>query len=179
MNICTIVNGSKIVTLKIGYNRNKKPEFKTFRTATERDVRTFQVGSRQWFVSNDGSARQVTINSRLKEWKKRSAIRDYTMQISVKYGMYEFDQWRNCGCGDDDFSRFLIELEPCENCSDGCIAIQLCEGCSDDVDQMLCARCYKEHNSIHFNETGDAHRCKCDNCENSREFDPSETIQPD
>ena len=49
---------------------------------------------------------------------------------------------------------------PCEKCSDGCRAIYDCDGCG----AILCDRCWKEHNSVHFTDVNDDHQCCCDDC---------------
>ena len=103
---------SELVTLANGYDRRKKPEMLTFRRATEEDVRHFRLGDRIWFQAINGKARQLSIISQLRTWQKPSKSRHFTMEISVRYGGLhgEFDKFRNCGCGDDDFSRFLIPV---------------------------------------------------------------------
>ena len=97
------------ITLPNGYDRHKNREMLTFRRVTMSDVDSIYQGQRIWFDANDHTAKQVTITS-IKRWQKPSKTRNYTIQFGVKYGMYEFDHWRNCGCGDDDISRFLIPV---------------------------------------------------------------------
>lgn len=109
MSELVMLHSSHLVTLPNGYG--KKLELLTFRRATEEDVKQFRKGQRVWAETNNRTAKQVTINSQLRTWKNPSPTRRYTMEISIKFGLWEHDVWRNCRCGDDDFSRFLIPVE--------------------------------------------------------------------
>src|SRR5579872_6064778 len=96
----------QIIELVDGYDRNKNKRKLKFRRATEEDIGTIiHPGARVWAVANNGTAKQVTIASEIKRWKKPSKTRDYTIEFSIKYGLWEWDKFRNCNCDDDAISR--------------------------------------------------------------------------
>lgn len=89
-----------------------------FRRMNEDDVLKFQPGDHVYALANDGTAKRVKINSKVKTWKTVTDQRHYTIEVSLKYGLYEYDKWRNCSkfvggfaCAADDISRFLIEVD--------------------------------------------------------------------
>lgn len=94
--------------LKNGYTKKDKHNF---RPMTEEEVLQLGYGDRVWFLANDGSVRQVKVNGRVRTWKKRSPTRNYTIEVPLKYGLYEYDHWRNCGCADDSIERLLVKID--------------------------------------------------------------------
>jgi len=72
-----------------------------FRPMTLDEARQLPFGSRQWFVSLNGQAKQVTVTS-VKTWKRKPTL----VQINVRFGLYEHATFAN----DDVDSRLLVQL---------------------------------------------------------------------
>lgn len=75
-----------IITLVDGYDRRRTPGTSRFRLMTVREAQLLRVGERVPFLSNDGKARDVTVNGKPKTWKTRPAH----VKVPLKYGMYEY-----------------------------------------------------------------------------------------
>lgn len=59
-------------------------------------------GTTFWFVCNDGQARQVRVNGRLKKWKRDEA----RVELPIAFGMYEKTR-----LGTRDLGRLLVDVE--------------------------------------------------------------------
>lgn len=92
------------ITLPNGYDRSKVAEMMTFRNPIDIDEmdRHCTRNHRIWFAAADGTARQCTVNGRVRRWKRdRSRI-----EVPVKYGLYEYATLYT-----RDITRVLIPVE--------------------------------------------------------------------
>lgn len=77
----------KTFTLINGYDRKKKEKM-LFRYMTKEEILNLSYGNRVWFLANDGTARQLKINGKVRTWKRDTD----RIEVPVKYGMYEYGQ---------------------------------------------------------------------------------------
>ncbi len=75
-----------------------------FRTMTLEEAKLLTYGEHIWFISNDGSARRVKINGRPQVWKRAP----WRIRVPVKYGMYEYDEFREHDFGAN--GRALVKI---------------------------------------------------------------------
>lgn len=75
-----------------------------FRPMTLEEGKLLGYGDHIWFLSNDGSARQVKVNGAVKRWKREPD----RIEVPVKYGMYEYATFYSRDFGPD--GRVLVAL---------------------------------------------------------------------
>lgn len=72
--------------LASGYDRAKKcPKVTTYRTLTREEVLALGSGMHVAFLANDGTARTLKINGKVRTWKRDPD----RVEVPIKYGMYE------------------------------------------------------------------------------------------
>lgn len=84
-----------------------------FRRMTLDEVKVLRSGSRIWFISTDGSAREMKVNGAVKRWKRTPD----RFAVPCKYGLHEYHTFTN-----DDMVRLIVPIV--ENPDAGCAAIQ-------------------------------------------------------
>lgn len=77
--------------LRDGYDRTKNPPVATYRYMTPEEAKQLYVGQRVDFLALDGTVKQLTINGRVKTWKRDTE----RIEIPLKYGLYEYSYARN------------------------------------------------------------------------------------
>lgn len=92
-----------IYTLPTGYGGKRNPEQATYRTMTRVEVLSLRAGQRVWFKANDGTARELKINGKVRTWKRD----EQRVEVPIKYGLYEY------GCLSlwEAMERLLVKLE--------------------------------------------------------------------
>lgn len=113
--------------LRSGYDRRKKHYTEsTYRTMTREEVLGLHYGQHVTFLANDGSARILKVNGRVRTWK-RDANR---VEVPIKYGLYE------CHTMDLDeaMRRLLVEVNElaCGRCGAD-MALDPFHACTCDV----------------------------------------------
>ena len=74
-----------------------------FRRMELEEIKLLKYGNHVWFRANDGSARRVRINGKVRRWKREPD----RFEVPCKYGMYEYHTFRN-----DEAERLLVEVTP-------------------------------------------------------------------
>jgi len=89
--------------LRDGYDRNRKTVL-SFRNPVDVAEMIHWCGSHShlWFHSNDGTARRIKVNGKVRTWKRDKN----RVEVPVKYGLYEYGTFTAY-----DISRILIPVD--------------------------------------------------------------------
>ena len=90
------------IMLATGGDRRKVPAKHPFRRMTKAEVLALSAGQRVRFLSTDGSCRELTINGRVRTWKRDPE----RVEVPVKYGLYEY----GCFGLEEAMHRLLVAL---------------------------------------------------------------------
>ena len=72
--------------LRSGYDRRKRDfTLSTYRTMTREEVLGLSAGQHVTFLANDGTARELKVNGKVRTWKRDPD----RVEVPIKYGMYE------------------------------------------------------------------------------------------
>jgi hypothetical protein len=90
----TILRNEAIVTgrtwrVRDGYDRTKHPRMICVRAITLEEVLALKSGQQVRFISTQGGLRTLTINGKIKTWKRNPN----RVVVPIKYGMYEAGRW--------------------------------------------------------------------------------------
>lgn len=88
-------------TLMLQDGYAKQPSIRAFRPMTRAEVLSLTNGQHAWFIANDGKARQIKINGKVRTFKRDSN----RVEVPVKYGLYEYHTFTA-----QDVSRLLVPL---------------------------------------------------------------------
>jgi hypothetical protein len=91
-----------LILLRNGYDRSKHPKQFNFRRMTLEEAKKLERGNKVWFEANDGTARQIKVNGKVRRWKREPD----RIEVPCKYGLYECYTFTN-----RDLERLLIVIE--------------------------------------------------------------------
>lgn len=100
--VCDRLAGN-IIRLQLGGGRGK-PEYATFRNPRDiaEMIAVCDSNSHIWALTNDGKARRVKVNGKVRTWKRDSN----RIEIPIEYGLYEYATFTA-----SDIHRVLISVE--------------------------------------------------------------------
>ena len=90
--------------LRDGYDRRKHPRHRLYRRMTIEEAKQLCGGEHVSFIANDGTARYVKVNGRVRTWKREPG----RVGVPVKYGMYEYAVF--CALDAVHMDRLIVEV---------------------------------------------------------------------